>query len=52
MKRETAVKTPYFLVNEKRLVKNLELLKEIQEDKMCIRDSNSSEIRYSKPVMG
>lgn len=35
MKRETAVKTPYFLVNEKRLVKNLELLKEIQEDTGC-----------------
>lgn len=35
MKRETAVKTPYFLVDEKRLVKNLELLKEIQEDTGC-----------------
>ncbi len=35
MKRETAVKTPYFLVDEKRLVKNLELLKKIQEDTGC-----------------
>ena len=35
MKRETAVKTPYFLVDEERLVKNLELLKEIQEDTGC-----------------
>jgi len=35
MKRETAVKTPYFLVDEERLVKNLELLKEIQEETGC-----------------
>lgn len=35
MKRETAVKTPYFLVDEERLVKNLELLKEIQEETDC-----------------
>lgn len=35
MKRETAVKTPYFLVEEERLVKNLELLKEIQEETGC-----------------
>jgi len=35
MKRETAVKTPYFLVDEERLVKNLELLKEIQKETGC-----------------
>lgn len=35
MKRETAVKTPYFLVEEERLVKNLELLKKIQEETGC-----------------
>ena len=35
MKRETAVKTPYFLVDEERLVKNLELLKEIQQETGC-----------------
>lgn len=35
MKRETAVKTPYFLIDEERLVKNLELLKEIQEETGC-----------------
>ena len=35
MKRETAVKTPYFLVEEEKLVKNLELLKEIQEETGC-----------------
>ena len=35
MKRETAVKTPYFLVDEERLVKNLELLQEIQEETDC-----------------
>ena len=35
MKRAEAVKTPYFLVDESRLVRNLELLKEIQEDTGC-----------------
>ena len=35
MKRAEAVKTPYFLVDESRLVKNLELLKAIQEDTGC-----------------
>ena len=35
MKRETAVKTPYFLVDEERLVKNLERLKEIQKETGC-----------------
>lgn len=35
MKRAEAVKTPYFLVDESRLVKNLELLKTIQEDTGC-----------------